>query len=176
MSDDSSKIDVLICSQLADVRILALGVTQHALRKPFQVNPNAAFLLHPPVALLPREPYPVPSVSHKSYLNYTPGGQDSRWATLAALEDGSRVWVGSLMSVQIVCCFQRFRNDEKLCRLVAQLINPCLINPDEENSDLVVGPGRSQYSSFTWPDLWAIAPWMADKVTKRIEGPGLGID
>lgn len=61
-------------------------------------------------------------------------------------------------------------------RLVAQLVNPALVRAEEVDFELVVGTGHYQYTSFTWTDLWAIAPWMADKVTKRIEGPGLGID
>jgi hypothetical protein len=64
---------------------------------------------------------------------------------------------------------------EEYCRLVAQLINPTLVRAEEEDLQLVVG-GHGQYCSFTWSDLWAIAPWMADKVTKRIEGAGLGLD
>jgi len=148
---------------------------QDSLRKSFQVNPNAAFLLHPPVASHSRQRCPVPSASHTNYPNYTPGRQARCSATLAGLEDGGYVWVGSFMSVSTFFCFQHFIND-KLCRLVAQLMNPSHIKPDEEDFELVVGPGRSQYCSFTWPDLWAIAPWIVDKVTKRIEGPGLGLD
>lgn len=44
-----------------------------------------------------------------------------------------------------------------------------------QDLDLVVGPGRQQYASFTWADLWAIAPWMEERITKKIQGPGLGI-
>jgi hypothetical protein len=47
--------------------------------------------------------------------------------------------------------------------------------PFLQDLDLVVGFGRSQYASFTWADLDCIAPWMKDLVTKRIDGPGLGI-
>jgi hypothetical protein len=56
------------------------------------------------------------------------------------------------------------------------LINPALVKAEEEDFELVVGAGHYQYSSFIWSDLWAIAPWMTEKVTKRIEGAGLGID
>ncbi|KAF8580596.1 hypothetical protein K439DRAFT_1356611 [Ramaria rubella] len=147
---------IRVVVQFADVRILALGV-QHKPRKSFQVNPNASLFLHPPGTALTKLRYPTPASSHLNYPNYTPSGQDKRWVTAAGLEEGGRVWVGSLM-------------------LVAQLINPALVKNGEEGFDLVVGPGHSQYSSFTWSDLWAIAPWMIDKVSKRIEGAGLGLD
>ena len=35
-------------------------------------------------------------------------------------------------------------------------------------------PGRQQYSSFTWEDLLAVAPWMDERITKKIDGAGLG--
>lgn len=89
---------VKVVVQLADVRILALGV-QHKPRKSFQVNPNASLLLHPPEISLPRLRHPSPAASHIDYPNYTPGGHDKRWVTMAGLEEGGRIWVGSLMSV-----------------------------------------------------------------------------
>jgi hypothetical protein len=93
--------------QLADVRILALGV-QHKPRRSFQVNPNASLLLHPPDVSLPRLRHPTPASSHTDYPNYTPGGYDKRWFTKASLEEGSHVWVGSLMSVYF-CITRIFR-------------------------------------------------------------------
>jgi len=33
---------------------------------------------------------------------------------------------------------------------------------------------RLQYCSFTWKDLWVIAPWLREGVTVEIDGPGLG--
>jgi hypothetical protein len=47
--------------------------------------------------------------------------------------------------------------------------------PPLQDSDLIVGPGRQQYVSFTWEDLWSIAPWLEEKITRKIDGPGLGI-
>jgi hypothetical protein len=41
--------------------------------------------------------------------------------------------------------------------------------------DLIVGPGRQQYASFTWDDLGILAPWLEEKITKKIDGPGLGL-
>lgn len=35
-------------------------------------------------------------------------------------------------------------------------------------------PVRQQYASFSWCDLWAIAPWLEERITKRIDGAGLG--
>jgi len=65
-------------------------------------------------------------------------------------------------------------------RLTAQITStrtgmPWGDGPFLQDLDLVVGFGRSQYASFTWADLDCIAPWMKDLVTKRIDGPGLGI-
>lgn len=61
-------------------------------------------------------------------------------------------------------------------RLVAQLVNPVYLSDNEEGLELVSGPGHYQYASLFWADLWAVAPWMVDKITKLVEGPGLGID
>ncbi len=52
---------------------------------------------------------------------------------------------------------------------------PSVEGPPLQDLDLVVGPGRSRYASFTWVDLAAIAPWMEEKITKKIDGPGLGL-
>jgi hypothetical protein len=64
-------------------------------------------------------------------------------------------------------------------RLTAQLIGPhthrnFVGGPALHDVDLVVGQGRSQYASFSWEDFKAIAPWMEEKITKIIFGPGLG--
>jgi hypothetical protein len=70
--------------------------------------------------------------------------------------------------------------DFLLLRLTAQITStqtsmPWGDGPFLQDLDLVVGFGRSQYASFTWADLDCIAPWMKDLITKRIDGPGLGI-
>lgn len=64
-------------------------------------------------------------------------------------------------------------------RIIAQILGPHTheLSGDWlslQDLDLVVGPGRQQYASFTWSDLWAMAPWMEERITKKIEGPGLG--
>lgn len=153
--DSDTCIRVVV--QLADVRVLAFGV-QHKPRKSFHINPNAGNFLHPPEGL-PRLRYPSPSDLFCEYPSHTPSGHDNRWVTINGLEEGGRVWVGSLM-------------------LVAQLVNTSLVEPgEEEDEELLFGqPGRSQFASLTWADLWALAPWMAEKITKCIEGPGLGLD
>ncbi|EPQ59108.1 hypothetical protein GLOTRDRAFT_32965 [Gloeophyllum trabeum ATCC 11539] len=103
--------------------------------------------------------YPVPAPSHANYPFYTPGGRDKRWIGSGPLEEGGLEWVGRLM-------------------LTAQLLGPMTDihadGPPFQDMDLVVGPGRGQYASFTWADLAAIAPWMNERITKRITGPGLG--
>lgn len=125
--------------------------------------------------------HPRPALSHAAYPFYTPGGGDKRWLTSGDLEEEGKQWVGGLMSVQrsslipttllLIRCF---------LRLTAQITNsqtsmPWGDGPFLQDLDLVVGFGRSQYASFTWADLDCIAPWMKDLVTKRIDGPGLGI-
>ena len=65
------------------------------------------------------------------------------------------------------------------CRITAQLIGPrtkepFLLDHPLQDRDLVEGPNRSQYASFTWTDLSAIAPWL--EIPKKIDGPGLGND
>lgn len=55
-------------------------------------------------------------------------------------------------------------------------MNPIYVSDSEEGLELVLGPGHFQYASLLWADLWAVAPWMVDKITKLIDGPGLGID
>lgn len=47
--------------------------------------------------------------------------------------------------------------------------------PVLQDLDLVHGPGRRSYMSFMWDDLDAIAPWMQERITKRINGQGLGM-
>ncbi|KAJ6598820.1 hypothetical protein DFH09DRAFT_1129307 [Mycena vulgaris] len=47
--------------------------------------------------------------------------------------------------------------------------------PPLQDHDLVVGSGRQQYASLTWDDFWTIAPWLEEKITRQIDGPGLGI-
>jgi hypothetical protein len=65
-----------------------------------------------------------------------------------------------------------------LPRITAQLIGPRTKEPTThlplQDWDLVEGSGRSQYASFTWADLAAIAPWL--EIPKKIDGPGLGND
>ncbi|KAI0303953.1 hypothetical protein BC826DRAFT_980589 [Russula brevipes] len=172
--------------QLADVRILALGVLNNP-RGAFTINRNARAFLHPPGTEIAPDPasgggssgsaasgsnarnrhqyerltHPLPALSHAAYPFYTPGGGDKRWLMSGTLEEEGQQWVGGLM-------------------LTAQITNaqtslPWGDGPFLQDLDLVVGFGRSQYASFTWADLDCIAPWMKDLVTKRIDGPGLGI-
>jgi hypothetical protein len=66
-----------------------------------------------------------------------------------------------------------------LTRLTAQLIGPHTYDNfvegiELQDLDLVVGLGRNHYASFGWDDFKTIAPWMEEKVTKIIFGPGLG--
>ncbi|KIK67791.1 hypothetical protein GYMLUDRAFT_1013857 [Collybiopsis luxurians FD-317 M1] len=181
--------------QLADIRVIALG-TLNRPRSTLTVNPNAHIFLHPPAiddlqalrnnrvvtdhGVYPLGPesadypgvsppsidfermsHPLPASSHANYPWYTPGGGDKRWVGSGEEEEEGLKWVGGLM-------------------IVSQILTPKTHElggdwPPLQDLDLVVGPGRQQYASFVWSDLWAIAPWMEERITKKIDGPGLGI-
>ncbi|KAJ7498687.1 hypothetical protein FB451DRAFT_1202719 [Mycena latifolia] len=160
--------------QFSDVRVLALG-TLNQPRSPLTVNLNAKAFLHPPGidcdnngAFSPLAApiysclrYPLPAQTHANYPLYTPGGTDKRWIITKESEESGLQWVGGLM-------------------IVAQILGPGVNDvahdwPPLQDHDLVVGSGRQQYASFTWDDLWAIAPWLEEKITRQIDGPGLGI-
>ncbi|KAF7355533.1 hypothetical protein MSAN_01470300 [Mycena sanguinolenta] len=160
--------------QFADVRVLALGTLKRP--SPLTVNSNANALLHPP-GILPESNeyfettarslpeyshlnYPLPAETHINYPFYTHGGTDKRWITEdteAGLE-----WVGGLMVVT---------------QILGQGVDEPLSQnqPPLQDRDLIAGSGRQQYVSFTWEDLSVIAPWLEEKITKRIDGPGLGL-
>ncbi|PIL37342.1 hypothetical protein GSI_01035 [Ganoderma sinense ZZ0214-1] len=186
--------------EFRDVRIIALGVLSKP-RSSFSVNQNARILLHPPgmtkgddevasaqaghvsegseesfspvleTPLPARAVHPInvkdtyrlltqplPSPCHSNYPFYTPGGEDKRWLGNEEVEEGGRQWVGPMM-------------------LTAQLLNPQTKQHlddgvPNEDLDLVIGPGRGQYASLSWPDLTAIAPWV--ELTAKINGQGLG--
>ncbi|KAE9409971.1 hypothetical protein BT96DRAFT_462336 [Gymnopus androsaceus JB14] len=181
--------------QLADVRILAFGTLDRP-RSTLTVNPNAHTFLHPPGiddlqslrsnrvvtdhGVYPLGPdsadypgvsppsidfsrltHPLPAPSHRNYPWYTPGGGDKRWLGSGEDEEEGLKWVGGLM-------------------IIAQILTPKTheIGGDWlplQDLDLVVGAGRSQYASLTWNDLWAIAPWMEERIANKIDGPGLGL-
>ncbi|KAI5119587.1 hypothetical protein M0805_005759 [Coniferiporia weirii] len=177
--------------EFTDVRILALGVLCKP-RSTFSINENARMLLHPPgvhkdedeaaildgnMRMLSRDTnhfnpppanseyaplmHPRPSSSHTNYPLFTAGGEDVRWTGEGMMEEHGNYWVGGLL-------------------LTAQLVTPQTRThsgemPALQDLDLVVGPGRSHYMSFTWADLEAVAPWMTERITKRIDGQGLGI-
>ncbi|KAI0321388.1 hypothetical protein OF83DRAFT_1161811 [Amylostereum chailletii] len=182
--------------QLADVRVIALGVLNIP-RGTFTINKNARAFLHPPglvgggnvvagvhnpdspssharrvstsftsetpLLIMPqyeRMSMPIPAPSHAHYPFYTPGGEDKRWFGTGPLEENGQSWVGALM-------------------LTAQVVGPQTRmswndSPPLQDLDLVLGPGRNQYASFTWADLEALAPWMEERITKKVTGPGLG--
>ncbi|KAJ7068513.1 hypothetical protein C8F01DRAFT_612703 [Mycena amicta] len=143
--------------QFADVRILALGSLDHP-RSEWSVNANAKLLLEPPELASPRSRsysvlrYPTPADTHINYPFCTARTADKR--RVVGME-----WVGGLL-------------------IVAQIIGRAATSTTLSNAqdeDLLVGPGRQQYASFSWDDLWAIAPWLEESVTRRIDGHSLGI-
>lgn len=119
---------------------------------------SASPVLHLPLSSFTysRLTRPCPAAIHSNYPFHTPGGADSRWSNYAEIGEGSR-WVGGLLCVDS-------RSRASFCssgtsRITAQILGP---------SD-----GR-QYASFNWSDLWTIAPWLEEIITKRIDGQGLG--
>ncbi|KAK7060391.1 hypothetical protein VNI00_001156 [Paramarasmius palmivorus] len=186
--------------ELADVRIIALG-TLNRPKSTLTINPNAHVFLHPPGAEnydtattcatgdhrvadhgvyplgpdLPDYPgespaafdltkmtHPLPARRHRNYPWYTPGGEDKRWLGSGEIEEDGLKWVGGMM-------------------VLAQLVGPRTLETGDgdgfvplQDLDLVQGPGRHQYTSFLWHDLWAIAPWLEERITRKIDGPGLG--
>ncbi|KIL70256.1 hypothetical protein M378DRAFT_67503 [Amanita muscaria Koide BX008] len=158
---------IRVVLELADVRVLAFGTLNQ--KTPLTYNSNAHAALHPPGIEEGGSPieiphscashnggshaynhlrYPQPALSFANYPFYTPWGGDRRWLGSGETEEGGLHWVGSML-------------------IVAQILR-------EDNS---VGEHvRQQYVSFTWSDLWTIAPWLEEKITKRISGPGLGIE
>lgn len=110
--------------------------------------------------------HPTPAPLYANYPFYTTGGSDRRWVGRPETQEGMH-WVGGLMYV--LKNFLTAPNDQRQLihvifsfkkRLVAELIDS--------------GVGLQQYASFSWDDLWTIAPWMEERVHKRIDGPGLG--
>ncbi|KAJ7368572.1 hypothetical protein DFH08DRAFT_982756 [Mycena albidolilacea] len=167
--DDMRHVRLVV--QFADVRVLALGTLNRPLSS-LTVNSNAKALLHPP-GILPgdssgsaapeysRLNYPLPAQTHINYPFYTPG-EDNLWQEDA--EEAGLEWVGGL-----------------IIRVVTQILGQGLNEkPPQDGAplldrDLIVGPGRQQYASFTWDDLGILAPWLEEKITKKIDGPGLGL-
>ncbi|KAG1752542.1 uncharacterized protein EDB91DRAFT_1044592 [Suillus paluster] len=169
----------------SDVRVIAIGVL-HMRRSSLTDNHNARAFLHPPgieatdalgvnSRVLHDSPYgherdgpsgnnnqyscsifvsynklthPLPAESHRNYPFYTPGGGDRRWGSL---EEQGLQWVGGLMFVEVPCCQGMWKTESEF------------------------GASWNHFASFTWQDLLTIAPWMKERVTKVIDGPGLGI-
>lgn len=102
---------------------------------------------------------------HVNYPLYTPGGADRRWLGTGPLEEHGRHWVGPVLIT---------------AQLMSATPSPVPIENELEHGlllqdiGLVAGPGKNHYAAFTWEDFDAIAPWMADYTTRRIDGAGLG--
>jgi hypothetical protein len=111
---------------------------------------------------------PQPAFTHENYPFHTHGGGDSRWTGSEEMEKNGLHWVGSLMSVSL-------SSEDKLTlivfhcnfRITAQLLS---WTRDADSGRF----GTQQYASFDWNDLWAIAPWMQEIITKKVTGAGLG--
>jgi hypothetical protein len=148
--------------------------------------PESPVSLHSPILPVKRpidayEPllYPIPARSHSNYPFYTPGGGDTRYFPTQssvvddedgdAAEDGMK-WVGPMM---IITQLLTSTTHEPSSPVVATATPPTRFR----DLDLVSGPGRNHYASFTWDDLFeAVAPWLEERVPdeRRIDGEGLG--
>ncbi|OAX44035.1 hypothetical protein K503DRAFT_579751 [Rhizopogon vinicolor AM-OR11-026] len=181
---------IRVVATFSDVRVLAIGVL-HTPRSSLTVNRNARAFIQPPgIAAIDshvvdlksnnqglHDPpygeersstsavsyslpaykkllYPLPVESQRNYPLYTPGGGDRRWLGSGSFEENGQHWVGGLM-------------------VTAQLIRPRVGGYEEDEPGS--GASWNQFASFTWQDLLTIAPWMKERVTKSIDGPGLGI-
>jgi hypothetical protein len=109
------------------------------------------------------------------------------------------VWIGPILCVYGIFVFQffsykifliKYHPVFLLFRIVAQLhpthgpapggaaaeADPH--DPVTFEQHILQGQGQptGRWASFGWPDLWAIAPWLQERITKRVEGHGLGIE
>lgn len=121
---------------------------------------------------------PLPTPAFAEYPFYTRESHDKRWLGSGSFEENGRYWVGPMMFV-----FLRHATEPPLTpfpRLVAQITGPqthAHSGPslNYQDADLIDGPGRSQYASFTFADFDALAPWMQDDfIRQRVFGQGLG--
>ncbi|KAF8341481.1 uncharacterized protein EI90DRAFT_2989265 [Cantharellus anzutake] len=128
--------------------------------------------------------HPTPHREHGAYPNYTPGGRDWRWqrgghgVRLTSLgeqetvfiepNDDDRVWIGP-----VLIAAQLYPSHE--AELSHRGTVPEASDLQAFENAILHSQGR-RWASFGWTDLWAVAPWLAERITKRIEGVGLGID
>jgi len=145
--------------------------------------------------------YPTPHPTHASYPNYTdsssssdsqsPGspesyGNDWRWFRTRydrhiyfdvksfQLKTGSgddMVWIGPILIVA-----QLYPTHGPAPDSAAAESDPH--DPATFEQHILQGQDQpaGRWASFGWPDLWAIAPWLQERITKRVEGHGLGIE
>ena len=67
-----------------------------------------------------------------------------------------------------------FAHGNSSARITAQLMPSSVENSAGSEVDLSQ-QASTRYVSFSWADMSAIAPWMDDYITTRIDGPGLGV-
>ena len=148
--------------------------------------------------------HPTPHPTHGSYPNYTAGGRDWRWkkggdvvrvSHLGEQEtvfihpgDDDRVWVGPMLYVSHSVASVSLKVTEIPCSSVAaqlypthdpeilsQSTEPDPTDPQAFENAILYAQTTSRWASFGWADLRAVAPWLEERITKRIEGEGLGI-
>lgn len=147
------RVPVILRASLQAISIQDIQMVFASLTAQFSSNCSAA--------LYERLTHPQPSPAHWNYPFYTPGEEDKRWIGTGLDEEKGNLWVGSLLLCAQLCTQEtRTHSGER---------------PILQDLDLVFGPGRNKYCSFGWADLDAIAPWLSKRITKRIDGQGLGL-
>ncbi|KAF8622059.1 hypothetical protein AX15_007210 [Amanita polypyramis BW_CC] len=169
---------VRVVLELVDVRILAFGTLSQ--KTPLIYNQNAHAFLHPPGIEGGFNPLPAPYLVHdhgvypmKARPNNSPDLTEfdytytrlrhptpsPRYANYPFFTPGEsdRRWNGSGEAEE------GGRQWVGGMMIISQLLSPHDRSPSQ------------QYASFIWNDLLAIAPWLEERVTKKINGPGLGI-
>ncbi|KAG8907004.1 hypothetical protein FRB99_005524 [Tulasnella sp. 403] len=115
-------------------------------------KPARGNILHSKASPYPLLRHPLPVRGFENYPNFTPGGFDQRCIGSGDDEEEGRAWVGPML-------------------LTAQIIGP----HDHGDASLEEILSHGRFAAFGDQDLFAIAPWIKDKITKITDGPGIGI-
>lgn len=57
-------------------------------------------------------------------------------------------------------------------------LSPDAIDPEIFERSFLHGQSQTagRWAMFNWADLWAIAPWLQERIKKQVDGLGLGIE
>ncbi|KAJ3537464.1 hypothetical protein NM688_g6684 [Phlebia brevispora] len=192
---DHLETRVRLVVELADVRIIALGVLNKP-RGTTTLNPNARAFLHPP-GIEKDEPAAQGENTEQNGVASDGSGSDTiriRAADISQIyrhmsyplpalshanypfhtpggEDKRWLGTGELEENGMQWVGGLMITAQILGTRTKEAGSPFIPLQDR---DLIEGPNRSQYAAFTFADLDAIAPWLEFK--SKIDGPGLGND